>query len=88
MGKVRSFKDGMRVLVKAIGEHEATTIPPTPGRVVRLRRDGGAWVRLDERPAGVSFPFPDDDSRANNVCTFPEDCETAPATPSRNEVAK
>jgi|WetSurMetagenome_2_1015567.scaffolds.fasta_scaffold269708_2 hypothetical protein len=48
---------------------------PLPGTVVRIRSDGGAWVRLDARLADETLhPFPDDDPRANHVLTYPKWC--------------
>lgn len=75
------FKDGQRVLVKAVGQYERIEIPPTLGTVRRLRRaDVGAWVELDSMPDDNLRSFPADDAggRGNHVLAYPEDCEAKP----------
>lgn len=46
------------------------------GTVIGLRRDGGAWVRLDHRPAESSahFLFHEDDPRGNDLIVYPLGC--------------
>lgn len=75
---ISRFKDGMRVMVRRVGDYAETDLAtPRPGVVVRMRKsDSGAWVALDERsPQMGVHPFPEDDSRGRHVLTFPEFCE-------------
>ena len=70
---MKRFKANQRVLVK-VDDNERTI--NKLGTVARLRRgDEGAWINLDER--SEHCPFPEGDSRANNILAYPEDCEEA-----------
>lgn len=75
---MKAFRDNERVLVCTVDR--AGVLPePVPGTVTRIRRDGGAWVRLDTRlDLPNAHPFPADDARANAVLTYPEWCRKLP----------
>lgn len=77
---------GLRVLVKQ-DEHG---IPlNATGTVARVRRDGSAFVALDQR-SKVSrvHPFPEDDPRGTQVLALPDDCEMAQGNHKERRAAK
>ena len=84
--RLRSFHNAQRVkVVDAVknpaGLREETVTLNALGAVSRIRSDGGAWIRLDERSKVSSVhPFPESDSRSNNVLAYPEDCEAPTKT--------
>ena len=48
------------------------------GTVVRVRRgDDGAWVHMDDPLPQDLRSFPADDSRADHIVLFPEECQEA-----------
>ena len=74
---MKEFKEGQRVVVKKCGEYYQYECPPgTVGSVIRIRRDGYAFIQLDKRLTGTleeAHPF-DDDSRGKNVIAGPQCC--------------
>lgn len=82
---MKSFTLGQRVQVTPF---TSCVAPPPPtaaqhliagktGTVVRLlRRDGSAWVKMDEPPPEQlrMFPANDDHGRGNNILLYPEEC--------------
>lgn len=77
---MRAFRVGQRVSVGGVdcGTCAVVVLPDdVAGTVARIRRDGGAWVRTDERvDTAGAHPFPADDEggRGLHVLTYPEFC--------------
>jgi hypothetical protein len=69
-----SLRQRVRVTVCEGDDGEPVFLGGAPGTVARIRRDGGAWVCLDERsdaPGAHSF---DDEARARWVLAWPNGC--------------
>jgi hypothetical protein len=61
------------------------------GTVERVRRDGGAWIALDQRskvPGVHPFEEKDGDDRATHVLAYPQDCELAKSTAAERRKAR
>ena len=72
---MKSFRHNSRVYVRIDADGHPVE---AEGAVVRFRRaDNGAWIRLDERKAGVYFPFPAGEDRECHILAYPEDCRAA-----------
>lgn len=76
MKELSRFTNGQRVsVVNPDDEHEA--LRGKAGKVVRLlMRDNSAWVQMDESLPESLGRFPVDDSRANHVNLWPDECAT------------
>ena len=74
--RLERFSNGQRVHV--VCDYREIPIG-APGTVVRLRTaDDAAWICLDARHRNDKVhPFPPDDSRANHVMCWPDQCERA-----------
>lgn len=68
-----SWAQGQRVFVRVDWRGNAVE---SPGTVVGLRKDGAAWVRLDQRPEGsrAHFLFHEHDPRGNDLIAYPSGC--------------
>lgn len=74
---MKTFSQGQRVMVRRnVDGIEIDAV----GEVARVRTDGGGWVNLDRRSEFESVHpfFANDETRANHVLVFPEDCDPEP----------
>lgn len=69
---MKSFANGQRVVVVA---HDRPLFDGMTGTVVRIRRDGGAWVQADIDLPTLVQSFPAGDSRQNHFLVYPDECE-------------
>ena len=60
-----------------------------PGAVIRVNRDGSAWIALYERQADAKsmHPWPESDSRRSWVSAFPWHCDAADPTPAERRAS-
>jgi hypothetical protein len=73
-----NFRDGQRIIVvNPEPEHEA--LRGKTGTVHRRKISGrDAWCKMDEDLPKELAHFEAGDSRHNNVCLWPDECELAP----------
>jgi hypothetical protein len=81
--RLRALTGGQRVKVaEAVSAVDSGSVVVLNafGTVRRVRRDGGAWVALDQRSrVKAVHPWPPSDDRNSHVLAYPEHCEAPPA---------